>query len=51
MAQDVEAQRISEVELFAGTVIELGRKYQMPTPINQELYEKIKSMERQYSVQ
>ena len=51
MAQDVEAQRISEVELFAGTVIELGRKYEMPTPVNQELYDKIKSMERHYSVQ
>ncbi|MGE7780553.1 ketopantoate reductase family protein [Peribacillus sp. NPDC097264] len=51
MAQDVEAQRISEVELFAGTVIELGEKYQIPTPINQELYDKIKKMERHYSIQ
>lgn len=51
MAQDVEAQRFSEVELFAGTVIELGRKYQIPTPVNQELYDKIKMIETHYSVQ
>ena len=51
MAQDIEAQRISEVELFAGTVRELGEKYQIPTPINQELYDKIKTMEKHYSVQ
>ncbi|MFJ7744704.1 ketopantoate reductase family protein [Peribacillus sp. NPDC097295] len=51
MAQDIEAQRFSEVELFAGTVIELGKKHQIPTPINQELYDKIKWIERQYSVQ
>ncbi len=51
MAQDVEAQRFSEVELFAGTVIELGRKYQISTPVNQELYDKIKMIETRYSVQ
>ena len=51
MAQDVDAQRFSEVELFAGTVIELGRKHRIPTPVNQELYEKIKMMESQYAVQ
>ena len=49
MAQDVEARRPSEVELFAGTVIELGKKYGIPTPVNEELYQKIGRMETQYS--
>ena len=48
MAQDIEARRLSEVELFAGTVLEIGKKYGVPTPVNQELYDRIKGMERQY---
>ena len=51
MAQDVEAQRFTEVELFAGTVIELGRKHRIHTPVNQGLYDKIKMIESQYPVQ
>ncbi|HHY25235.1 MAG TPA: 2-dehydropantoate 2-reductase [Desulfitobacterium dehalogenans] len=39
MRQDVEAGRYSEVELFAGTVIELGKKYGITTPVNQSLYD------------
>lgn len=48
MRQDVEAGRYSEVELFAGTVIELGRKYGIATPVNQSLYDQIKAMEAGY---
>ena len=51
MAQDTEARRPSEVELFAGTVIEMGRKHGLPTPVNKELYEKIRRMEMHYSAQ
>ena len=51
MAQDIEAERISEVDLFSGTVIEMGRKYQIPTPVNQQLYNQIKKIERKYPVQ
>ena len=51
MAQDAEAHRPSEVELFAGTVIEMGRKHGLPTPVNKELYEKIRRMEMHYSAQ
>ncbi len=32
MLQDVEAGRKTEVDIFAGTVIELGRKYETATP-------------------
>lgn len=48
MAQDVEAKRYSEVELFAGTVLKLGEKHGIDTPVNQELYTKIKSIEANY---
>ncbi|MFC4803030.1 ketopantoate reductase family protein [Neobacillus sp. GCM10023253] len=48
MAQDVEAKRFSEVDLFSGTVLELGKKFGIPTPVNKELYERIKLMESKY---
>lgn len=45
MLQDVEAKRKTEVEMFAGKVIELGKKYGIPTPVNQILYKLIKVIE------
>lgn len=48
MAQDVDAKRPSEVELFSGTVIKLGNQYGIETPVNKMLYEKIKEMESEY---
>lgn len=48
MAQDVDAKRLSEVELFAGTVLKLGKKYGIDTPVNKMLYEKIKEIESKY---
>jgi len=48
MAQDMEAKRYSEVELFAGAVLELGKKHGISTPVNKELYDKVKFIESQY---
>jgi 2-dehydropantoate 2-reductase len=48
MRQDMEARRYSEVELFAGTVLELGKNYNIPTSTNRMLYDKIKVIESQY---
>ncbi|AFA48346.1 ketopantoate reductase family protein [Acetobacterium woodii] len=48
MRQDVEARRPSEVELFSGTVIQLGKKYGIVTPVNEMLYNKIKKVESSY---
>jgi 2-dehydropantoate 2-reductase len=48
MEQDVEARRRSEVELFAGTVIALGKKHGVPTPVNDALYERITEIEQYY---
>jgi 2-dehydropantoate 2-reductase len=45
MAQDIEAKRMTEVELFSGTVIRLGKKHGISTPVNQFLYDRIKSIE------
>jgi 2-dehydropantoate 2-reductase len=45
MLQDIEAGRKSEVDLFAGTVVELGKKYKVPTPVNAGLLSRIREME------
>jgi 2-dehydropantoate 2-reductase len=51
MLQDVEAGRKTEVEYFAGKVCELGRKYQVPTPINDQLYTIIHVIEETAKIQ
>ncbi|MDD4801921.1 MAG: ketopantoate reductase family protein [Syntrophomonas sp.] len=48
MRQDMEAGRYSEVELFAGTILKLGKKHGVPTPVNKMLYEQIKFAEGQF---
>ncbi|MDP4145677.1 MAG: ketopantoate reductase family protein [Bacillota bacterium] len=48
MRQDLEATRYSEVELFSGTVLKLGEKYGVQTPVNKMLYDRIKFIENQY---
>lgn len=45
MLQDVEAGRKTEVEMFAGRVIALGRKYNVPVPVNQMLFDQITEIE------
>lgn len=45
MLQDVEAGRKTEVDYFAGKVRELGKKYDVPTPINDQLYRMIHIIE------
>lgn len=48
MLQDVEAQRKTEVEMFAGTVMKLGRRHAIPTPVNRYLFRKIREIEGSY---
>lgn len=45
MLQDIEAGRKTEVDYFAGKVCELGEKYQVPTPVNHQLYKLIHIIE------
>jgi 2-dehydropantoate 2-reductase len=47
MLQDIEAGRQTEVDIFAGTVIDLGKKYGMETPVNNVFYRIIRAMEQQ----
>ncbi|RYM05810.1 2-dehydropantoate 2-reductase [Sporolactobacillus sp. THM7-7] len=45
MLQDIESGRKTEVDMFSGTVCQLGKKYGVPTPVNQTLYRIIKTIE------
>jgi len=45
MLQDIEAERKTEVEVFGGKVIELGREHGIPTPVNQTVVQIIRILE------
>ena len=46
MLQDVEADRVTEVEIFSGAVMELGKKYGIKTPVNDMLYRIITAIDK-----
>lgn len=46
MLQDIEAGRKTEVEMFAGVLGKLGRKYGVPTPVNDTLFRMIRILEQ-----
>lgn len=48
MRQDALAQRKSEVELFAGTILRLAKKHGIKAPVNQRYYDKIQEIEAAY---
>lgn len=48
MRQDAVAKRASEVDLFAGTVINIAQKHGIKVPMNSYFYERIKEMEQRY---
>lgn len=48
MRQDGLAKRYSEVDLFAGTILEKGARHQIETPTNYYLYNKVKAIEATY---
>lgn len=48
MLQDVIAKRKTEVEMFAGTMIKLGKKYNVSVPYNKLMKEKIEFIESNY---
>jgi len=45
MLQDIEAGRRTEVEMFAGRVVEMGTALEVPTPVNRTLLRIIRSLE------
>lgn len=48
MLQDIEAERKTEVEMFAGKVVELGQTHGIATPVNQAVYRIIRVLERNF---
>jgi len=49
MLQDVEAGRKTEVEIFAGKVVSLGKACGVPTPVNETLHRILKIMEQRFT--
>ncbi len=47
MLQDIEAGRKTEIEIFGGKVVELGKELGIPTPVNQTLFRIITVLEQQ----
>lgn len=48
MRQDGIARRESEVDFFSGTVLQKAAEYGMETPVNRNLYDRIKAIEAGY---
>lgn len=48
MRQDGLAKRQTEVALFAGTILEKAKQYGISTPVNEELYQRIKEIEQTF---
>lgn len=45
MRQDSMSGRKTEVDMFAGTVIEIAKKHGIPVPVNERIYATVKKME------
>lgn len=48
MLQDIEAQRKTEVEIFAGAVVNLAKKHALPAPANALVLNALRAMEEWY---
>jgi 2-dehydropantoate 2-reductase len=48
MLQDVEARRKTEVEVFGGKVVSLGKSLHISTPVNQAVVQIIHVLEQNY---
>jgi 2-dehydropantoate 2-reductase len=48
MLQDVEAGRKTEVEMLSGTLLELGARHGIATPVNRRLFEDLLRIEERY---
>lgn len=48
MGQDRINKKASEVDMFAGKVMELGKKYNILVPMNAFIYERVQEIEKEY---
>ncbi len=46
MRQDGLLGRKTELDLFAGTVLKLAKKYKVKVPVNQMIFDRVKEMEQ-----
>ena len=46
MLQDIEAKRKTELEMFAGKMIQLGKELEIPVPVNETFFRIIKVIEQ-----
>ena len=46
--RDIEHGRKTEVEMFGGTVVRLGKEVGVATPLNEFLYHAIRVLEERY---
>jgi 2-dehydropantoate 2-reductase len=47
--QDVESERLTEIEMFSGDLLRLAEKQGVTLPVNAILYRLIKTIEEEYS--
>jgi 2-dehydropantoate 2-reductase len=50
MCQDVLAKQKTELEMFSLTVMELGKKHGIPTPVNELFYLQLRVIEKSYGL-
>ena len=43
--QDLDAKRHSEIDMFSGALIKMGKELHIPTPYNEYTYHMIKALE------
>ena len=48
MYQDVLQKRKTEIDIFSGEIIKLGKIYNIKTPYNEDIYNKIKEIEKDF---
>ena len=48
MRHDTKTGKKTEVDLFSGTICALGRKHNIPTPVNDFFYKRIREIENSY---
>lgn len=49
MYQDIISKRKTEIDIFSGEILRLAKKFNIETPYNQEMYDKIKNKEKNFS--
>jgi len=50
MCQDIEAKRPTEIDMFAGTLIEIGKQHNVVLPVNTFVFNAIKALESMFLI-